>query len=83
MNHIFDSYSSQRWRVDIVNQMLRDYSCQPISDSWVIVVFTFILDLAAVIATAIIKYKDEGLWRFQKNISDKCSNITYNATYIE
>ena len=53
--------SSQWCRLDIVNQMLRDYSCQPTSDSWVIVVFTFILDLEAVKARTIVKYKDQRL----------------------
>ena len=41
--------------------MLQDYSCQPTSDSWVIVVFTFIVDPEAVKARTIIKYKDQGL----------------------
>ena len=39
--------------------MLRDYSCQPTCDSWVVVVFTFILDLAAVNARNILKYNKE------------------------
>ena len=43
-----DFYNSQRWGADIINQMLRGYSCQPTCDSWVVVVFTFILDFAAV-----------------------------------
>ena len=43
-----DFYNSQRWGADIINQMLRGYSCQTTCDSWVVVVFTFILDLAAV-----------------------------------
>ena len=48
-----------RCGVDIINQMLRDYSCQPTCDSWVVVVFTFILDLTAVNARTILKYKKE------------------------
>ena len=39
--------------------MLRDYSCQPMCNSWVVVVFTFILDLAAVNARTILKYNKE------------------------
>ena len=39
--------------------MLRDYSCQPTCNSWVVVVFTFILDLAAVNARTILKYNKE------------------------
>ena len=39
--------------------MLRDYSCQPTCDSWVVVVFTFILDLAAANARTILKYDKE------------------------
>ena len=33
-----DFYNSQRCRIDVINQMLRDYSCQPTCDSWVLVV---------------------------------------------
>ena len=36
--------------------MLCDYTCQPTCDSWVLVVLTFILDLAAVNARTIPKY---------------------------
>ena len=39
--------------------MFRDYSCQPACDSCVVVVFTFILDLAAVNARTILKYNKE------------------------
>ena len=56
---VIDFYNSQRCGVDIINQMLRDYSCQPTCDSWVVVVFTFILDLAAVNARTILKYNKE------------------------
>ena len=42
---IIDFYNSQRCGVDIVNQMLRDYSCQLTCDSWVVVVFRTILCL--------------------------------------
>ena len=42
--------------MDIINQMVRDYSC---SDSWVVKVFTFIFDLAAVNAVTILKYNKE------------------------
>ena len=53
---VIDFYNSQRCGVDIINQMLCDYSCQPTCDSWVVLVFTFILDLAAVNARTILKY---------------------------
>ena len=53
---MIDFYISQRGSVDIINQMLRDYSCQPTCDSCVNVVFTFILDLAAVNARTVLKY---------------------------
>ena len=42
---IIDFYNSQRRGVDIVNQMLRDYTCQLTCDSWVVVVFRTILCL--------------------------------------
>ena len=53
---VIDFYNSQRCGVDIINQMLCDYSCQRTCYSWVVVVFTFILDLAAVNARTILKY---------------------------
>ena len=56
---VIDFYNSQRCGVDIVNQMLHDYSCEPTCDSWVVVVFTFILDLAAVSARTTSKYNKE------------------------
>ena len=36
--------------------MLRDYSCQTICYSWLILAFTFVLDLAAENARTVIKY---------------------------
>ena len=45
---VIDFHNSQRYGADIVNQMLRDHTCQLTCDSWVLVVFTFILDLVAV-----------------------------------
>ena len=54
-----DFYNSQRCGVDIINQMLRDYFCQSTCDCWVVVVFTFILDLAAVNAITILNYNKE------------------------
>ena len=42
-----------------MNQMLRNYSCQSTCDSWVVIVFTFILDLAAVSARTILKDNKE------------------------
>ena len=55
-----DFHNSQRCGVDIINQMLRDYSCQPTCHSWVNVVlmFTFIF-LAAVNARTLLKYNKE------------------------
>ena len=52
---VIDFYNSRRCSVDIINQMLRGYSCQHKCDSWVVVVLTFILDLAAVNAKTILK----------------------------
>ena len=44
--HVFiDFYNNQRCGVNTVIQMLCDHTCQPTSDSWVLVVLTFILDL--------------------------------------
>ena len=54
---VIDFYNSQRCGVDIIN--IRDYSCQPTCDSWVAVVFKFILDLAAVNAKTILKYNKD------------------------
>ena len=45
---VIDFYNSERCGVDIINQILRHYSYQPLCDSWVVVVFIFILDLAPV-----------------------------------
>ena len=56
---VIDFYNSQRCDVEFINQMFRGYSCQPTCDSWVVVVFTFILDLAAVNARTILKYNKE------------------------
>ena len=56
---VIDFYNSQRCGVNIINQILCEYSCQPRCESWVAVVFTFILDLAAVIARTILKYNKE------------------------
>ena len=53
---VIDFYDSQGCGVGIVNQMLCDYTCQPTCGSWVLVVLTFILDLAAVNARTILKY---------------------------
>ena len=53
---VIDFYNSQKCGVDIINQMLRDYSSQPICDSWVFVASTFILDLAGVNTRTILKY---------------------------
>ena len=50
-----DFYNSHTC-VDIINRMLCDYSCQPTRDSWVVVVFTFILYLAVINVRAILKY---------------------------
>ena len=54
-----DFYNSQRCSIDVINQMLRDYSCQPTCDNWVLAVFRFILDLAVVNARTILKHNKE------------------------
>ena len=43
-----DIYNLQHCGVDIVNEMLKDYSSQPVSNGWTIVVCTFILDLPVI-----------------------------------
>ena len=53
---VIDFYNSQRCSVDVVNEMLKDYSSQPVSNIWTIVVFTFILDSSAVNGSTIFKY---------------------------
>ena len=56
--------------------MLRDNSCQSMYDSWVVVVFTFILDLAPVNTRIIFKYNKE-------NYIDSRQDILKNlATYL-
>ena len=53
---VIDFYNSQRCGLDIVNEMLKDISSQPVSNNWAIVVFTFILDLCAINSCTIFKY---------------------------
>ena len=53
---VINFYNSQRCGVDIINKKVRDYSCQSTRDRWVVVVFKFILDLAAVNARTTSKY---------------------------
>ena len=57
-------YNSHRCGVSF-NQVLRDYSCQTICDSWLILAFTFVLDLAVENARTVIKYdiQECGDWR--------------------
>ena len=69
---VIDFYNSQTYGVDIVNQILRDCTCQSTCDSWVLVLFTIILDLAAVNARTIPKYSkahyDETRRAFLRNL---------------
>ena len=51
--------NSQRCGVDIINQILRDYSCEP-TCGYVVEGFAFILDLVAVNARTILKYNKKG-----------------------
>ena len=53
---VINFYDGQRCSVDIINKKLRGYSCQSTRDRWVVVVFTFILDVAAVNARTTSKY---------------------------
>ena len=39
--------------------MLKDCSSQPVSNSWTVVVFTFILDLSVINAQTVLKYNSE------------------------
>ena len=73
---VVDFYNSQRCGVDIVNQMLRDFSCQTTCDNWVVVVFTFILDLAAVNTRTILKYNKENYTDSRRDFLKKL------ATYL-
>ena len=41
--------------VDIVNQMFQDYTCQPTSDCYVLVMLAFIFNLTAVNTRTIVK----------------------------
>ena len=50
--------------------MLRDYSCQPTCDSQTVAVFTFILDLAAVNATTILKHNKENYIDSRQDFSE-------------
>ena len=62
--------------MDIINQILCDCSCQPTCYSWVVAVFTFILDLATVNPRTILKYNKE-------NYIDSRQNFLKNlATYL-
>lgn len=45
---VIDFCNSQRYGVDIVNQMIRYYSCQSTCDSWLLIVFTFILSISTI-----------------------------------
>ena len=50
-------YNEQRCGVDIFNKMLRNLSSQPKCDDWRLAVFTFMLDVAAINAQTILKYR--------------------------
>ena len=73
---VIDFYNSQRCSVDIIYQMLPDYSCQSTCGSWVFVVLTFILDFAAVNARTILKHNKEN---YINLIQDFLKNV---ATYL-
>ena len=72
---LVDFYNSQRCGVDVnrEREMLKDYSSQPVRNSWTIVVFTFILGLSVINAQTVLKYNLEphrGMSRqqFTKNL---------------
>ena len=73
---VIDFYNSQRCSVDIIYQMLPDYSCQSTCGSWVFVVLTLILDFAAVNARTILKHNKES---YINLIQDFLKNV---ATYL-
>ena len=77
---VIDFYNSQRCGVDIVNEMIKDYSSQPVCYSWTISVFTLILDLAAVNANTILGYNSDEKKK-QSRISKKPGNSTYSQSY--
>ena len=54
-----DIYNLQHCGVDIVNEMLKDYSSQPVSNGWTIVVCTFILDLPVINAQTVLIQNSE------------------------
>ena len=69
---VIDFYNSQ---MDIINQMLCDSSYQATCDSWVDVVFTFILDLAAVNPKTILKYDKKNYFDSRQNFSKNLQPI--------
>ena len=53
---LINFYNFQRRGVDIVDKMINDNCCQPEANSWPLVVFTFVIDLAAINARTILGY---------------------------
>ena len=49
-------YNEYRCGVDIVNKMVKEYKSLPKNDSWWIVIFSFVVDLAVVNGSTILKY---------------------------
>ena len=53
-------YNSQPCGVDLFNEMLKDYSSQPVvSNNWTMVVYTFILNKSVINAQTVLKYSSE------------------------
>ena len=73
---IIEFSSSQRYGVNIINEMFRDHSCQPTCDSWVVAVFTFISDLVAANTRPTLKYNKENY------VDSRRGFLTNLATYL-
>lgn len=68
---IKELYNEQRCGVDIVNEMIKYHSSKPISKSWTLFVFSFILDLCAVNAHTILKFNLQSATLLRRNFFGK------------
>ena len=53
---VIDFFNTESCKGDVANETLKDYSSQPISNSWTVAVFMFIINLAVVNAQTVLKY---------------------------
>ena len=66
-----DFYNSQRCGLDIVNEMLKDYCCQPTSHNWPNVVSSFLIDLSALNGSTIFSYNCPDKYDTRRNYINK------------